>query len=536
MFIPAPQQQDAPGPSSDRPEQRERWIAAAVCLVLVAFAFYLGYRGAPFIVQRTIAFYPGQYQRVVMNSGEAVSKAMRAVYTASDPSALNDAIAAVQAMVDAGNAEAAFRLGRYYHLETGDPDYALALKYYRIASAANHPWANNNLGLLYRDGLGVPRDYGKAHLYFLRAARRQNPWAYVNLAEMSFLGRGVPISMRTGIAWLEEGAANRCSLCLIEEAAIYHSGAFRLARDPARTVALLNEDSARGDRQAALIIAELYLVGDGVPQSSARAFEILRTLSDHGYGDATNLLGELSADSQILDRLFDDSLGGVAQIPADFTRVFPADTSTAVRYWTLASQQGNCQSLIDLSSVFDRGAGVTVDYPRATEYVKRAVACDPTNSFYLWKLGHRFYDAKGVARDCLAARRLFEQSFRYGYADAAVDLGYIYDKGCDPIARDDHRAFQIYLLGAKLGVALSQNNVGAMLKHGRGVPAADPARGYAWIKLAAMRGDELAMKNLDDPLFTPKVRALGLADLVDLQRRLAATPADRRAIMSDPWY
>jgi uncharacterized protein len=511
-------------------------MARVVFAALIALALYLHYRATHVVAQNSIDFHPGLYERVPMNSGPAVAQAMQAVYTAPDPGALNDAVAVVQGMADGGNAEAAFRLGRYYHLETGDPDYALAFKYYQIAAAANHAWATNNLGTLYRDGLGVTRDYVRAHDYFQKAARENSQWAYVNLAEMSFLGRGVPSSQRQGFAWLEQGAANHCHVCLIEEASIYHSGAFRVRRNPAMTVAVLNRDSALGDPQAALIVAELYLVGDGVPQSSARAFGILSTLSDHGYGDATNLLGELSADRQILDYLFDSSLGGSEHIPTDLTRVFPAHTPTAIRYWTLASQQGSCQALIDLSSVFDRGAGVNVDPARAAEYVERAVACDPTNGFYLWKLGDRFDTAKGVRRDCVAAARYFEQSLDYGYADAAVNLGYIYDKGCDSIARDDHRAFQIYLLGAKLGVPLAQNNVGAMLKHGRGVPAADPARGYAWIKLAAMQGDDLAMKNLNDRLFTPKVRALGLVQLVDVQRRLAATPRDRRAIMSDPWY
>jgi hypothetical protein len=48
-----------------------------------------------------------------------------------------------------------------------------------------------------------------------------------------------------------------------------------------------------------------------------------------------------------------------------------------------------------------------------------------------------------------------------------------------------------------------------MLKHGRGVKEADPARGYGWIKLAALKGDALANKNLQDPLFTPEVRTVG---------------------------
>jgi uncharacterized protein len=527
------------GTTPDRDSSAQKRIVTAAAVLLIVLS--LGYVGYIYVApqfgrQHAITFYPGQYRRVVLNSGEPVSTAMKAVNTASDTKALNAAIAAMQSMVDAGDAEAAFRLGRYYHLESAEPNYALALKYYQIAFEKNHAWATNNLGLLYRDGLGVARNEGTAYEYFQMASRRNNPWSYLNLADMTFRGLGVPADASKGIAWLEEGARNNCTLCLIEEAAIYHSGAYGIDADSNKTVTLLDKAAALGDSQAKLIIAELHIVGDGVAQSSSTSFTILQTLSDDGDGDASTLLGELSSDDKIRNYLFESALGGVDQMPADFTEAFPQDTATAIRYWARASQQGSCQSWIDLSSVFDRGIGVSTDYHRAADYVGRAVRCDPTNSFYLWKLAMRSFDAKGVSRDCETAEKLFTQSLDHGYADAAVDLGYIYDKGCAPIARDDQRAFQIYLLGAKLGVPLCQNNVGAMIKHGRGVAAADLARGYGWIKLASLRGDELAKANLQDPLFTAKVRAAGLADLADIQLRLLTVPADPQAILRDPWY
>jgi TPR repeat protein len=111
----------------------------------------------------------------------------------------------------------------------------------------------------------------------------------------------------------------------------------------------------------------------------------------------------------------------------------------------------------------------------------------------------RFYDARGRDRDCLTAEKLFKESLDHGYADAGVNLGYIYDKGCEPIAKVDHHALLTYLLCAKLGVALCENNVGAMIKHGRGIETADPARGYGWIKLAALHGNDLAKANLQGP-------------------------------------
>jgi len=485
--------------------------------------------------RHSIAFSPGQYEHVAMSSGPAVSKAMQAVHAASNATALNSAIAVIQQMAEAGDAEAAFRLGRFYHLESAEPNYTLALKYYEIAFNEHHAWATNNLGLMYRDGLGVTRDDKKALEYFQMASRQHNPWSYVNLADMSFWGRGRPADASDGIAWLEEGRENGCTLCLIEEAAIYHSGAYGIRPDRNKAVWLLNKAAALGDSQAKLIVAELHIVGDGVPQSSRKAFEILKALSDTGDGDASTLLGELSADDKIRGYLFASALGGVGQMPSDLTEAFPQDTATAMRYWERANQQGSCQSWIDLSAVYDKGIDVRADPERSADYIEQAVSCDPTNSFYLWKLAMRFFDAKGRAHDCEKAARFLTQSLDNGYADASVDLGYIYDKGCGPIARDYPRAFRIYLLGAKLGVALSQNNVGVMIKHGRGIPA-DLARGYAWIKLAALHGDELAKSNLQDPVFTAKVKAAGLADLAEIQVRLVSGPKDSEAILRDPWY
>jgi TPR repeat protein len=531
--MPAPDAMNQ-GPAPEWDSSNRQWVLPAAAAIFIGVA--LCYAGYVYLQrQHAITLHPGQYRRVVLSSGVAVSKAMQAVYTASDTNAQTEAIAAVQNMVDAGDAEAAFRLGRYYHLESAEPNYTLALKYYEIAFSEHHPWATNNLGLMYRDGLGVTPDDKKAYGYFQMASRQHNPWSYLNLADMCFQGRGDPADAKEGIAWLEEGRENNCTVCLIEEAAIYHSGAYGIRADRDKAVWLLNKAAALGDSQAKLIVAELHIVGDGVPQSSRKAFEILKALSDTGDSDASTLLGELSADDKIRSYLFATALGGVSQMPSDLAEAFPQDTATAMRYWERANQQGGCQSWIDLSAVYDKAIDVAKDWERAADYIERAVRCDPSNSFYLWKLAMRFYDAKGRDHDCEKAAKFLTQSLVHGYADAAVNLGYIYDKGCPPIPRDDPHAFQIYLLGAKLGVALSQNNVGVMIKHGRGVPA-DPARGYAWIKLAALHGDELAKNNLQDPIYTAEVRAAGLADLADIQLRLVSVPENPEAILRDPWY
>jgi TPR repeat protein len=85
---------------------------------------------------------------------------------------------------------------------------------------------------------------------------------------------------------------------------------------------------------------------------------------------------------------------------------------------------------------------------------------------------------------------------------------------------------------------MCQNNVGAMLKHGRGVGAPDVVRGYAWLKLAASNGEELALKNLTgfDNLFTDEVRKAGMEHLEVIQKMILKSGDDRRLIMGDMSY
>lgn len=75
-----------------------------------------------------------------------------------------------------------------------------------------------------------------------------------------------------------------------------------------------------------------------------------------------------------------------------------------------------------------------------------------------------------------------------------------------------------------------------MIKHGRGVAAADPVRSYAWMKLAALHGNKLAERNLRERPFTTTERIAGLAQLADIERRLLAHPTDPKALRRGPWY
>src|ERR1700704_3872674 len=84
-----------------------------------------------------------------------------------------------------GNALAQNNLGLLYDLGDGVPrDYAVARQWYEQAAAQNYAAAQFNLGLLYANGHGVPQDYAMARQWYEKAAAQGRANASYILGEM----------------------------------------------------------------------------------------------------------------------------------------------------------------------------------------------------------------------------------------------------------------------------------------------------------------------------------------------------------------
>ncbi len=71
----------------------------------------------------------------------------------------------------AGNVTAQFNLGFMYNNGRGVPrDYTKAVSWYRKAAEQGHARAQNNLGVMHQYGHGVPQDYVQAHMWLSLAA------------------------------------------------------------------------------------------------------------------------------------------------------------------------------------------------------------------------------------------------------------------------------------------------------------------------------------------------------------------------------
>jgi TPR repeat protein len=113
------------------------------------------------------------------------------------------ALAQWEPLARQGVVVAQHNLGILYENGYGVPrDYAAAARWYRQAAEQGHCVAQHNLGVLYANGQGVSRDFQQAAYWWQQAAERQFIPAQVKLGVLYYLGYGVAKDYPKAYAWL----------------------------------------------------------------------------------------------------------------------------------------------------------------------------------------------------------------------------------------------------------------------------------------------------------------------------------------------
>ena len=118
----------------------------------------------------------------------------------------------LRARAESGTAHAQYELGLIYANGDGVPrNDELALKWLRPAAIQGHADAQYNLGLMYKDGRGTERNFVEAYKWLSLSAARGNPNAEVRLETVSRLMNREQIAEAQGAAMnfkVEKPAAN----------------------------------------------------------------------------------------------------------------------------------------------------------------------------------------------------------------------------------------------------------------------------------------------------------------------------------------
>jgi uncharacterized protein len=99
---------------------------------------------------------------------------------------------------------------------SGRSDYATALRLFRPLADQGVASAQNDLGVMYSYGQGVPQDYAEALKWFRLAADQGSMVAQVNLGHMYANGEGVPQDYVRAHMWFNLSAAQGSHLLAAE--------------------------------------------------------------------------------------------------------------------------------------------------------------------------------------------------------------------------------------------------------------------------------------------------------------------------------
>jgi len=113
----------------------------------------------------------------------------------------------IKPLAEKGLPEAQFNLGLLYDNGQGVPrNYAEALTWYRKAAEQGNGKGQYSLGMMYYNGQGVPKDYSEAMKWYRKAAEQGFAEAQYNLGNLCYRGQGVPQDYAEAVTWYSKAA------------------------------------------------------------------------------------------------------------------------------------------------------------------------------------------------------------------------------------------------------------------------------------------------------------------------------------------
>lgn len=243
-------------------------------------------------------------------------------------------------------------IGNVYAEGRGVPrDEVRAVRWFRLAAEQGLKEAQNNLGTMYQNGRGVPQDYGEALRWYRLAAAQGESTAQVNLGSLLAEGRGEAKDSVEAVR-LFRLAAERGSLQGQLNLSLMYQRGEGVPRDEREAFFWCVQAARQGNVAAVANLGVMHLLGQGTPVDPAQGVPLIQWAAERGNRDAQSNLGMLyHAGKQV-----------------------PRDLVAAVHWLRLAAGQGHAAAQGLLGVVLASGEGVPRDLVEGLTWMLRASA------------------------------------------------------------------------------------------------------------------------------------------------------------------
>lgn len=278
--------------------------------------------------------------------------------------------------------------------------------------------------------------------------------AAMMLGRIHLLGLGTPASTPKAIEWLKEVVDAR-----------YDPVKDRLQFDPKRP------DNINTRVEASLLLARIYLSGQGTKRNPAEAYKWWSKALDYGFEPAGTLLAQAN-------------LSGIGTAP---------DAKRALTYLQNAGEAGHVPALYMLGQLYHhqlpkQPEGVPLDLKRAGAYYVAATKAGHLEATYA---AARMMDlGEGAPAAPERAVVLYKDAALKGHADAQNALATYFYRG-EVVEQNFATARQFFQAAAQRRQPDAMFNLAVMLAQGQGGDK-DMAAAYAWCSLSKGLGNEQA--------------------------------------------
>ena len=238
--------------------------------------------------------------------------------------------------------------------------------------------AQKELGNYYLDGNVVEKDVNKAIEWYKKSALQSNPKAMYNLGYLYSQGIGVKKDNKTEFFWKKKSADLGFSWAQNWIGKSYYHGWFG-DKDIEMAYKYLLKSAQQADADSAYLIAMMYENGDGVEKNIVKATHWYNLSAQLGDEDAYYFIGYAYAEGEGIEK----------------------DLQKGMK-WLMKSSNSNSSEFSKYSSsylaaIYSNGLGVPINYAKAIEYHKKAIAAGGTDSGYF--LGLLILQGRGTPVD-----------------------------------------------------------------------------------------------------------------------------------------
>jgi S1-C subfamily serine protease/ribosomal protein L7/L12 len=171
-------------------------------------------------------------------------------------------------------------------------DYTEAIKWFRKSAEQGHAEAEDGLGVLYRDGLGVATNSVEAAKWFRKSAEQGFVEAQDNLGHCYAFGEGVSKDEAEAVKWYLKAAEQGDAMAQTHLGTCYGLGN-GVSKDNNESIKWYRKAAEQGFPPSQVILGVIYASGTGLPKDYVEAYKWLNLASAQSFGGAEQYLSNL---------------------------------------------------------------------------------------------------------------------------------------------------------------------------------------------------------------------------------------------------